>query len=200
MGAALPARPGGLGMSRILAGRSKGRRLLSPEGLKTRPTGSRVKKSLFDILAPELPGARFLDLCAGGGGVGLEALSRGASRVVFVESSPAACAVIRENLKTLGAAGGEVHCQEARVALKGLATAGASFEIAYLDPPYESPLYEPLIELLGGLLADGGVAAVEHFKKRPLAETIGPLRRVRSVKVGDHVLSFFRRGALQGGD
>jgi 16S rRNA (guanine966-N2)-methyltransferase len=186
-------------VSRILAGRSKGRRLLSPEGLKTRPTGSRLKKSLFDILAPDLPGARFLDLCAGAGGVGLEALSRGAARVVFVESSSRACALIRENLRRLGG-GGDVYCQDARVALKGLARAGASFEIVYLDPPYESALYEPLLELLAGtgLLAEAGIVAAEHFHKRPLAETIGPLRRVRSVRVGDHVLSFLRRGALGG--
>jgi 16S rRNA (guanine(966)-N(2))-methyltransferase RsmD len=179
-------------LSRILAGRKKGRALHSLPGLETRPTGSRVKKSLFDILAPSLPGARFVDLCAGGGGVGIEALSRGASRVVFVEKSPRACAVIRENLQALSERGGEVVCQDVRVALKGLRAAGASFDIAYLDPPYESSLYEEVLPLLGEVLALEGTAAVEHFKKRALAETIGPLHRTRSVKIGDHVLSFYR--------
>ena len=179
-------------MSRILAGRAKGRSLQSLPGLDTRPTGSRVKKSLFDILAPAIGGARFLDLCAGGGGVGLEALSRGASKVVFVEESPRACAVIRENLQALRERGGEVFCQDVRVALRGLRAAGESFEIAYLDPPYASPLYEEVLDLLGGVLVADGIVAVEHFKKRPLAETIGPLHRTRSVKVGDHVLSFYR--------
>jgi 16S rRNA (guanine966-N2)-methyltransferase len=181
-------------VSRILAGRSKGRRLLAPQGFKTRPTGSRVKKSLFDILAPEMQGARFLDVCAGGGGVGLEALSRGALQVVFLESSAEACATIRENLKTIGARG-EVYCQDARVALKGLSRAGSSFDIVYLDPPYEGGLYEPLLEILGGggLVARGGVVAVEHFHKRALAERIGPLERVRVVRIGDHRLSFMRR-------
>jgi 16S rRNA (guanine(966)-N(2))-methyltransferase RsmD len=184
-------------MGRILAGRSKGRRLSNPHGTATRPTGSRVKKSLFDILAPEIEGARFLDVCAGGGGVGLEALSRGASRVVFVEERPEACAAIRENLRLLSVRG-EVVCQDARVALRGLARAAASFEIAYLDPPYGSDLYEVLLELLSELLVPGGVVAVEHFHKRAVAETIGHLDTVRVVRIGDHRLSFLRRRAPGG--
>jgi 16S rRNA (guanine966-N2)-methyltransferase len=138
-------------------------------------------------------GARFLDVCAGGGGVGLEALSRGASRVVFVERRAEACAVIRENLRALDASGAEVVCQDARVALRGLARAASSFEIAYLDPPYDSDLYELVLELLGDLLVPGGVVAVEHFHKSPLAERIGPLESVRVVRIGDHKLTFLRQ-------
>src|SRR6266540_1901210 len=109
-------------MSRIIAGRGKGRRLATPKGLDTRPTGGRVKQTLFDILAPELPGCRFLDAFAGAGGIGLEALSRGASVVVLVDTSAAAVAAIKENLRALGDLGGsaQVFRQDARVALPAL--------------------------------------------------------------------------------
>jgi 16S rRNA (guanine966-N2)-methyltransferase len=177
-------------MGRILAGRARGRRLGSPPGLETRPTSSRVKKSLFDILAPRLLGARFLDLCAGAGGVGLEALSRGAAGVVLVEESSASCALIRKNAEILGLPGAEVVCQDARVALRGLARAGASFDVVFLDPPYESDVYEALLELVPGVLSEDGVVIAEHFKKRPLAERIGPLERLRAVRIGDHTLTF----------
>src|SRR5262245_66162346 len=103
---------------RIIAGRGRGRRLESPKGA-TRPTGSCVRQPLFDILAPEIPGARFLDAFAGGGGVGLEALSRGATRVVLLDESASAVAVARRNAALLTAAGGEVRVfrQDARLAV-----------------------------------------------------------------------------------
>jgi 16S rRNA (guanine(966)-N(2))-methyltransferase RsmD len=93
--------------ARIIAGRGKGRRLKTPGGLETRPTGGRVKQTLFDILAPVLPGCRFLDAFAGAGGIGLEARSRGASKVVLVDVSAAAVAAIKENVRALEALGGE---------------------------------------------------------------------------------------------
>jgi 16S rRNA (guanine(966)-N(2))-methyltransferase RsmD len=154
-----------------------------------------VKQTLFDILAPRLPGCRFLDPFAGAGGIGLEALSRGASRVVMVDASPAAVLAIRENLGPLRGQGGEVQVfrQEARVALTGLARSGVRFDIVYLDPPYDSDLYEPLLEQTGaGLLEREGVVVAEHFHKRLLPEKIGRLRRARQVRVGDHCLSFYR--------
>jgi 16S rRNA (guanine966-N2)-methyltransferase len=184
-------------MSRILSGHGKGRRLRSPRGLETRPTGGRVKQTLFDILAPELPGCRFLDAFAGNGGIGLEALSRGAARVVLVDQSAAAVAAIRENVQALAGAGGDVQVfrQDARLALAGLADSGVRFDIVYLDPPYASDLYEPLLEQIGTtrLLEDGGLVAAEHFHKRVLPERIGGLSRTRSVRIGDHRLSFYRR-------
>ena len=182
-------------MSRIIAGRGKGRRLAAPRGLDTRPTGGRVKQTLFDILAPELPGGRFLDAFAGAGGIGLEALSRGASKVVLVDLGAAAVAAIRKNLQGLGDLGGDAQVlrQDARVALPALADAGHRFDVVYLDPPYESDLYVPLLEASERLLAERGVVVAEHFHKRVLPETIGPLVRTRSVRVGDHRLSFYRR-------
>jgi len=182
-------------VSRIIAGRAKGRRLQAPAGDQTRPTGARVRQTLFDILSPEIVGARFLDLCAGGGAVGLEALSRGASRVVFVDDSPPALAAIRANLTALAPAGeARVLRQDARVALPALVQAGERFDIVYLDPPYASPLYEELLALLGarGPLAPDGLVVAEHFHKRALQETMGQLQRTREVRVGDHRLSFYR--------
>jgi 16S rRNA (guanine(966)-N(2))-methyltransferase RsmD len=180
-----------------MAGRGKGRRLRSPRGLATRPTASRVKQTLFDILAPELPGSRFLDAFAGAGGIGLEALSRGSARVVLVDASGPAVDAIRANALALEGLGGEVQVfrQDARIALAALADRGVRFDIVYLDPPYASDLYETLLRQVGstGLLDAGGVAVAEHFHKRALPETIGDLVRTRSVRVGDHRLSFYRR-------
>jgi 16S rRNA (guanine966-N2)-methyltransferase len=184
-------------VSRIIAGRGRGRRLKSPAGLATRPTGGRVRQTLFDILAPEVPGCRFLDAFAGNGGVGLEALSRGAATVVLVDKSRAAIQAIRHNARVLAADGGEVEVfqQDARTALEALADQGRRFHIVYLDPPYASDLYEPLLATLGEgrLLTDGGWVVAEHFHKRVLPETIGVLEQARSVRVGDHRLSFYRR-------
>ena len=183
-------------MGRIIAGRAKGRRLKTAKGHDTRPTASRVRQTLFDILAPAVPGCRFLDAFAGSGGVGLEALSRGAARVVLVDASAPAVEAIRENAAALRAVGGDlsVFRQDAQVALAGLAGQGLRFDVIYLDPPYESDLYEPVLELVAGrgLLDEGGVVVAEHFHKRSLPETIGGLFRARSVRVGDHRLSFYR--------
>lgn len=184
-------------MTRIIAGRGRGRRLKSPHGTETRPTASRVKQTMFDILAREIPGCRFLDPFAGGGGIALEALSRGASCVVLVDQRAAAVTAIHANLRLLADAGGEVQVyrQDARVALAALADHGVRFDVVYLDPPYASDLYEPLLEQVAetGLLEPGGVVVAEHFHKRALPETIGDLVRTRSVRVGDHRLTFYRR-------
>jgi 16S rRNA (guanine(966)-N(2))-methyltransferase RsmD len=184
-------------MSRIIAGRARGRRLKSLPGQATRPTGGRVRQTLFDILAPRVEGARFLDVFAGGGGVGLEALSRGATRVDLVESSGPAFEVLRHNVRALSDSGGDVQVfrQDARTAVRALADRGRRFDIVYLDPPYASDLYEAVLEDLGRgrLLAEDGLVVAEHFHKRALPETIGGLERTRTVRVGDHCLSFYRR-------
>ncbi len=186
-------------MSRIIAGRSKGRRLAAPGGEATRPTGARVRQSLFDILAPRLPGARFLDAFAGSGAVGLEALSRGASRVVLIDVAQAAVRASRDNARALAGLAGDVQVlhQDARVALPALAARGFRFDVVFLDPPYDADLYEPVIAKLDAseLLAPGGVVVAEHFHKRPLPERIGRFFRSRQVKIGDHRLSFYEREA-----
>jgi 16S rRNA (guanine966-N2)-methyltransferase len=184
-------------MTRVIGGQSRGRRLKTPAGDQTRPTGARVRQTLFDILALEISGARFLDLCAGGGGVGLEALSRGARRVVLVDRSAGAVEAIRANAAAMSALGGDVEAfrQDAATAAAGLAAAGHRFDVVFLDPPYESDLYEPLLEAADALLDEGGVVVAEHFHKRTLPDTIGRLFRARSVRIGDHRLTFYRRSA-----
>jgi 16S rRNA (guanine(966)-N(2))-methyltransferase RsmD len=183
-------------MSRIIGGSGRGRRLKMAPGSDTRPTGARVRQSLFDILAPVLPGCRFLDLFAGSGGIGLEALSRGASRVVLVDASGPAVAAARENARLLAESGGEVQVfqQRAELAIPALAEQGRAFDVVYLDPPYASELYEPLLERIGRqLLAEGGLVVAEHFHKRVLPERIGALERRRLARIGDHCLSFYRQ-------
>jgi 16S rRNA (guanine966-N2)-methyltransferase len=184
-------------MSRIIGGTGKGRRLKTAAGDKTRPTGARVRQSLFDILAPLVPGCRFLDAFAGNGSVGLEALSRGAATVVLVDRDAGAVAAAQENARALARSGGEVRVfrQDARTAIAAFADQGLQFDVVYLDPPYASDAYEPLIEFLGErpLLAAGGVVVAEHFHKRALPERIGTLARTRTKRVGDHVLSFYSR-------
>jgi 16S rRNA (guanine966-N2)-methyltransferase len=156
-----------------------------------------VRQTLFDILAPWLPGCRFLDAFAGAGAVGLEALSRGAVVVVLVDAAADAVAAMRANASLLAKAGGQVRIlrQDARVALAAFADAGERFDVIYLDPPYDSDLYEASLEQAGrtGLLAEHGIVVAEHFHKRALPERIGGLTRSREVRVGDHRLSFYRR-------
>lgn len=190
-------------MSRIIGGAGKGRRLRSVAGEATRPTGARVRQSLFDILAPVIPGCRFLDAFAGSGAVGLEALSRGAAKVVLVDRSGAAVEAAKANAAALARAGGEaqVFRQDARTALEAFADQGLLFDVVYLDPPYESDLYEPLVELVGArLLAKGGVVVAEHFHKRELEGRMGVLVRTRKTRLGDHCLSFYRRADEAKGD
>jgi 16S rRNA G966 N2-methylase RsmD len=116
---------------------------------------------------------------------------------VLVEQARPALAAIRRNLEAVAAGGSRVRvvARDARAALESLATAREEFDLAFLDPPYESDLYEPLLEKLGqaGLLAYDALAVAEHFHKRALPETIGHLACTRSVRVGDHRLSFYRR-------
>ena len=190
-------------MSRIIGGAGRGRRLKTAAGEGTRPTGARVRQTLFDILAPRVPGCRFLDAFAGSGGVGLEALSRGASRVVLVDKDAAAVAAARENAGALAQAGGEVQVfrQDAGIALQALADEGRRFDVVYLDPPYASDLYEPLVALVGErLLAEDGLVVAEHFHKRALPERIGALARTRQKRIGDHCLSFYAAFAADAGE
>jgi 16S rRNA (guanine(966)-N(2))-methyltransferase RsmD len=191
-------------MSRIIGGAGKGRRLKTAAGERTRPTGARVRQSLFDILAPVIPGCRFLDAFSGSGGVGLEALSRGAAKVVLVDRDASAVQAAQENARALGHGGGEVRVfrQDARTAITALADQGMRFDVVYLDPPYASDLYEPLLSLLGEgpLVAVGGVVVAEHFHKRVLPATIGALVRTREKRVGDHRLSFYSRAAAPPSD
>jgi 16S rRNA (guanine(966)-N(2))-methyltransferase RsmD len=183
---------------RIISGKYRGRKLKSPPSLKTRPTSDRLRETLFNILAPRIEGARFLDLCAGSGGVGIEALSRGAAHVTFVDHSRQMYALIESNLKILSADGDEVEVvsKEALGFLRKHAKGEAEpFDIVFFDPPYETD-YEDVLNDLGEyttqLLTKEGVVIVEHSRKKVPQDEFGVLQRYRLVKQGDSCLSFYR--------
>ena len=182
---------------KVLAGALKGRRLETPRGTTTRPTADQVRIALMDTLTPRLPGARVLDLFAGAGGVGLEALSRGAAHATFVERDTRAVAALRANVETLGvAAQARVERADARVALERLAREEARFDIVFLDPPYEDDTVTPTLERLGALplLAADGVVIAQHLTKRAPSAENGRLTAFRTRRFGETTLTFFRTG------
>ena len=180
---------------RVLAGALKGRRLVTPRGSTTRPTADQVRIALMDTLMPRLPGARVLDLFAGAGGVGLEALSRGAAHATFVERDGRALGALRENVATLAVqAQTRVEARDVRAALERLVRDGAAFDIVFLDPPYDVELTAPTLERLGTLplVAGDGIVVAQHMTKQPPAEEIGRFRVYRTRRFGETTLTFFR--------
>jgi 16S rRNA (guanine966-N2)-methyltransferase len=183
---------------RIISGRFRSRVLAAPEGLRTRPTSDRLRETLFNILAPRIEGAAFLDLYAGSGAVGLEAISRGAARVTFVERDDDALKVLRGNLERLEITNGyRIHAGTVSGYLRrGTTAQPALFDIAFLDPPYDAAQeYAAALELLGGPasihLAPGAVVIAEHRRKQLLDERHGGLRKTRLLQQGDAALSFY---------
>ncbi len=147
---------------RIVAGEHKGARILAPRGLDTRPTSDRVREAAFNLIGP-VEGAEVLDLFAGSGAMGLEALSRGARGAVFVEHDRDACRTIERNLEKLGLAGAIVLCQEARRALAAEAAAGRRYDLVLVDPPYEmfAQLQTAFEAYLPAVVAPDGLLVVE---------------------------------------
>jgi len=181
---------------RIIAGQFRGRKLKSPPSLQTRPTSDRLRETLFNILAPQIDGARFLDLCAGSGAVGIEALSRGAAHVTFVDRSRKMCALIRANLDSLGVTENvtDVVCSQATDFLRRNAKRAnhERWDLLFFDPPYSAD-YTLTLELTGtgAALTQNGLLVIEHYHKKELPEKAGPLRRIRRLKQGDSCLSFY---------
>lgn len=183
---------------RVVAGTLKGRQIKGPKGFSIRPTRERAREALFSILAPSLSGARFLDLCAGTGAVGIEAISRGAESALFVEKSIKACRLIGENLKSLGL---EARCHILREdilkALKHLSRKGEGFDFIFLDLPYKSPLSGTCLKAISAsnLLKTGGIFIVEHEAKRDPPERVETLLRFRTSRFGDTAISFYRQAS-----
>lgn len=171
---------------RVIAGEFRSRRIKTLPGLETRPTPDRLRESLFNILAPRISGVTFMDVYAGTGAVGIEALSRGAAEVIFIEKNRAAVEIIRDNLHALGVEGrSEVYTGKALWVIERL-----SADIVFLDPPYDSEReYSQLLELLG--TKNIGLVIAQHASRFQLAEEYGLLRRSRVVRQGDNSLSFF---------
>jgi 16S rRNA (guanine966-N2)-methyltransferase len=175
---------------RIIAGRHRGRVLTSPTWPGLRPTSDRLRETLFNILAPRLPGARVLDVCAGTGAVALEALSRGAASAMCIESNRRAQALIATNRDTLGEGARCIILSGDALPLMRGALAGGPFDVIFLDPPYDTPALDDLVGAAARHLAPEGILVVEHASRRasPLRNGEPPTRTVRA---GDSTLAFY---------
>lgn len=180
---------------RVIAGKYRSRRLDAVEGMGTRPTSDRLRETLFNVVTPGLRDSVWLDVFAGTGAVGIEALSRGARSVYFVESSPRAARVIRKNLQSLGVEEGyEVIEREAAVALRMLDSQAVVCDYCFLDPPYRKMGdYEQVLGFLSQsrLLQPESLVIAEHDKHFDPGDLFGALRRRRKLQQGDAVLSFY---------
>jgi 16S rRNA (guanine966-N2)-methyltransferase len=177
---------------RIVAGSRKGHGIAAPKGVVTRPTGDRVREAAFNLIGP-VDGAAVLDLFAGAGGYGLEALSRGAASAVFAESDPAAVGAIRQNLAKLGFTGATLLNRDAIQVLAQEAGAGRRYDLVLLDPPYRmySSLQDRIATYLPAVLAEDGLAVVEtHAKEEPEL----PLSKRTSRRYGSARLTLFEHG------
>jgi len=160
--------------------------------MQVRPTSDRLRETLFNVIARRVPDARFLDLCAGSGAVGIEALSRGAAHATFVDRSRRSCQLIESNLELcrVPEEQRDIYCAEATEFLKQ--NQSNPWDLIFLDPPYKDE-YLRFLEILGSakLLNDGGLLVAEHHHKTELPETVGNLSRTRVLKQGDSSLSFY---------
>jgi 16S rRNA (guanine966-N2)-methyltransferase len=177
---------------RLTGGLDRGRRLFVPRGSRTRPTASKVREAIFNILGP--PPGPVLDLYAGSGALGLEALSRGATSAVFVERDGNALSALRRNLRESGTDGrGRVVAADVRTALRKLSTGGERFSWVFMDPPYVKDTAGVLAELSGGdILTSCAVVIVEHDKRHPPPDSVGGLFLTDRRQYGDTELSFYR--------
>jgi 16S rRNA (guanine(966)-N(2))-methyltransferase RsmD len=182
---------------RVIAGKYKSRKLEAPPGMQTRPTSDRLRETLFNVVAPVVADSVWLDVFAGSGAIGIEALSRGARSAYFVESASAAARTIRKNLHTLEInEGAEVIERDAAVALRMLDSQAVTCNFVFLDPPYRKMGdYEQVLGFLSQsqLLAPASQVIAEHDKHFDPGNEFGSLRRYRTLRQGDAVLSFYRR-------
>ena len=188
---------------RIVAGKFRSRQIRSLKGRELRPTSDRLRETLFNVLSPVIEGSHFLDIFAGTGAIGIEALSRGARQAVFLEKHQPALKLIRENLSSLGVhqtfqilSGDAFHTLEKLVQNK--AAGAPAFDIIFFDPPYAAAHeYERILHLLGSstLLSPAAIAVAEHHHKLKLPVEAGILRRCRFLRQGDAALSFYKPGS-----
>jgi len=197
---------------RVIAGEFRSRLLQAPKGMATRPTSDKLRQTLFNVLGPKVEGSRFVDLYAGSGAVGIEAISRGAEFVWFAEREKPAVAAIRANLATLKIGGGyALEDRGVGKLLESMVEKERKAEIVYLDPPWEAvEEYDFALHFLcrysGEILSEGAIVVAEHGKKQPPAEQFkakngGVLERYRLLVQGDAALSFYKvQSAFPGDD
>ncbi len=186
---------------RVIAGTYRSRLLSAPRGLATRPTADRLRETLFNVLAPRIPGAVFADLYAGSGANGIEALSRGAAQIFFVENATPALTAIRSNLQSLAITEHfTVEPRSVSAFLRRMTADPRKLDIVFLDPPYENVReYSTTLLALGGecaaALAPDAIIVAEHRRKQPLDEHYGALTRYRVLEQSEAALSFYRLSA-----
>ena len=182
---------------RIISGEYRGRVLKSPSDLRTRPTSDRLRETLFNVLAPKIDAeTRFLDLCAGTGAIGIEAISRGANFATFVDKSNRACALIEENLDLLCVPENQTEVFRSSAEKFIAREQPAAWDIVFYDPPYQDNYRLFLFEFAGNvsnLLTAEGILIAEHHTKNVLPDSVGELRRWRILKQGETSLSFYER-------
>lgn len=181
---------------RIIAGDARGRRIISPEGKDTRPTSDRVKESLFNILGTRVPSSKVLDLFAGTGNLGLEALSRGAESCIFIDNNSNSIRVIHENIRLLKYEDlCEVYNNDVISAIRILNRRDIKFDIIFADPPYHKNILPDVLKELSDndVIKIGGVVVTEHDKKDVLPQSIKDLSIYKSSIYGDTVLSFYMK-------
>jgi 16S rRNA (guanine(966)-N(2))-methyltransferase RsmD len=177
---------------RVIAGRYKGRRLATPTWQGLRPTSDKLRETLFNVLAPRIAGARVVDGFAGTGAVGIEALSRGAAHVHFIDGDRRSVALIRTNVAACGiAAGYTIQCEDVAAALRRLPP-DAQFDVIVLDPPYDTQGTAETLSAAAGRLAPAGIVVLERATRRP-PEIPSELTRARDVTSGDSTLTFLTR-------
>jgi 16S rRNA (guanine966-N2)-methyltransferase len=183
---------------RVIAGTYRSRMLVAPKGIETRPTSDRLRETVFNVLSPRLEGCRFIDLYAGTGAVGIEALSRGAAHIWFSENAPSAIAALRANITALNITRGfTLEDRGTGALLQRLGKLGSLIDIVYLDPPYEAEAeYEAALSFLGSARGRAGLATdalviAEHSSKSPLSARYGGLHHTRTKKQGEAALSFY---------
>ncbi len=186
---------------RVIAGTARGRRLKAPRGRATRPTSDRVREAIFDVLAAEVASSAVLDLFAGTGALGIEALSRGASRAVFVERDPSALRALEENLRALGFGSLAIILpRDVRAGARLFRGGTERFKLVFVDPPYRQDLIAPVLnELLrGDLLSPDAWVVAEHDRREAPPSRVddsgASLVLIRRLTYGDTALSFYRRG------
>lgn len=179
---------------RVITGSARGRRLKTPENYDIRPTTDNVKESVFNILQFDIEGRRVLDLFAGTGQLGIEALSRGAASAVFIDRDRAAVQIVKDNLKTCGLKG-TVLCTDALEYLKDC----GRFDLIFVDPPYDSGLYDEVLQTINSfdILSEGGIIIVEARRETPLPDMTAPYRKLREYRYGKvKICSYTREDSL----
>ena len=173
---------------RVITGTARGRKLNTLEGREVRPTTDQVKEAMFSIIQFDIEGRRVLDLFAGTGQLGIECLSRGADSVVFIDQSREAVKIIKENLKACGLSA-PVLQQEALSYLHGC----GSFDLIFVDPPYDSGLYEPVLNVINSvdILSDGGIIVCESRRETPMPELAAPYQKRREYRYGKVKLTLY---------